>query len=156
MDTSVPETQTTRLTVLYDEKCAVCRRARDWLLTQHCFVQVELVPAGSAVARSRYGSVPWLGSELVAVDDIGRVWVGPAAFLTCLWATVRYRSWAYRLAGPTLAPLAQRFFMFITKRRDRWSGWIGRDDPSCTWCEEMQFWNLDVPPRADSSPGDDQ
>jgi predicted DCC family thiol-disulfide oxidoreductase YuxK len=138
--------ETGKLTVLYDETCALCRRARDWLLTQPCFVQVELLPSGSAVAKDRYGAVPWLGQELVVVDDQGRAWVGPAAFLTCLWATVRFRPWSYRLATPHLAPLAERFFMFVTKRRDRWSAWLGRDDPSCSWCDQVQFWNNPSPP----------
>jgi hypothetical protein len=71
--------------------------------------------------------------------------VGPAAFLTCLWATVRFRPWAYRLATPHLAPLAERFFMFVTKRRDRWSAGLGRDDPTCSWCEQVQFWNDEAP-----------
>jgi predicted DCC family thiol-disulfide oxidoreductase YuxK len=132
--------ETAKLTVLYDESCGLCRRCRDWLLTQPCLVEVELLPSGSPESRDRVGAVPWLGKELVAVDDRGRVWVGPAAFLTCLWATVRYRAWAYRLAGPRLAPLAERFFMLVSKRRDRWSAWLGRDDPNCTWCDEIGFY----------------
>jgi predicted DCC family thiol-disulfide oxidoreductase YuxK len=122
------------LTILYDERCALCRRARDWLLTQRCFLRVELVAAGSEEARRRFGAVPWLGTELVVADDLGRVWVGPAAFLTCLWATVRYRPWAYVLAGPRLAPLAERFFKLVSKRRDRWSARLD-DGPDCSWCE---------------------
>ncbi len=133
------DTPTERLTVLYDESCAVCRRCRDWLLTQPCFVEVELAPAGSPEARARFGEVSWVGKELVAVDDAGRVWVGPAAFLTCLWATVRYRPWAYRLAGPRLAPLAERFFHLVTKRRDRFSAWITREEPDCTWCDQIRL-----------------
>jgi predicted DCC family thiol-disulfide oxidoreductase YuxK len=126
-----------RLTILYDETCGFCRRCRDWLLAQSCLVQVELLPAGSVVARERYGAVPWLGRELVAVDDRGRVWVGPAAFLTCLWATARYRPWAYRLAGPKLASMTERFFMHVTKNRDRWSAWHEGPDPDCTWCDQL-------------------
>lgn len=127
-----------RLTVLYDERCAFCRRCRDWLLTQPCFVEMDLVAAGSPMARDQFGSLPWLGQELLVADQTGRVWVGPAAFLVCLWATVRYRAWAYRLTGPTLAPMATRFFMHISKRRDRWSAWI-REDPECSWCEQVQM-----------------
>src|SRR5438876_6017750 len=98
-----PET----LTVIYDESCALCRRCRDWLLTQPCMVSVELVPSGDPATRARFPELtPWLGRDLVVVDDRGHAWVGPAAFLTCLWATARYRPWAYRLAGPRLAPLA--------------------------------------------------
>jgi predicted DCC family thiol-disulfide oxidoreductase YuxK len=135
---SVLEDATTQLTVLYDERCALCRRCRDWLLGQPCLVDVELLPAGSLIAKSRFGTIPWLGAELVAVDQTGRVWVGPAAFLTCLWATVRFRAWSYRLAGPTLAPLAERFFMQVSKRRDRVSAWVvRREDPECSWCDEI-------------------
>jgi predicted DCC family thiol-disulfide oxidoreductase YuxK len=129
-----------KLTVLYDETCSFCRRCRDWLLGQPCFIEVELLAAGSPPARERYGTLPWLGRELVAVDQAGRAWVGPAAFLTCLWATVRYRPWAYRLSQPGMAPLAERFFRFVSRRRDRWSSWLGRDDPECSWCEQNRLW----------------
>jgi predicted DCC family thiol-disulfide oxidoreductase YuxK len=127
-----------RLTVLYDERCGFCRRCRDWLLTQPCLVEVELLPAGSDEARGRYSELPWFGKELVVLDDEGRVWLGPAAFLTCLWATARYRSWSYRLAEPYLAGLTERFFMFVSGRRDRWSDWLGRADPDCSWCDELR------------------
>jgi predicted DCC family thiol-disulfide oxidoreductase YuxK len=83
--------------------------------------------------------MPWLGSELVVVDQHGRAWVGPAAFVICLWATVRYRAWSYRLSAPTLAPLAERFFLMISKRRDRWSEWLRRDDPDCSWCDQVSL-----------------
>lgn len=128
-----------RLTILYDERCAFCRRCRDWLLTQPCLLPVELLPARSDVARARYGAVPWLGNELVAVDERRNAWVGPAAFLMCLWVTARYRGWAHRLAGPTLAPMAERFFMFVSKRRDRWSSWLARDELDCTWCDQVRL-----------------
>ena len=129
----------TTLTVLYDERCALCRRCRDWLLTQPCLVPVELLAAGSAEARARFGGLPWLGRELIAVDDQGRAWVGPAAFLTCLWATVRYRRWAYRLSTPKLAPLAERFFMMVSRRRDRWSGRLDPNDSDCSWCDQVSM-----------------
>jgi predicted DCC family thiol-disulfide oxidoreductase YuxK len=133
---TVPAERTRRLTVLYDERCRFCLRCRDWLLGQACLVEVELLPAGSSIARERYGAFPLLGDELVVFDDRGRGWVGAAAFLVCLWATVRYRGWAYRLARPGLAPHAGRFFMFVSKRRDRWNRWLDRDN-DCTYCDEV-------------------
>lgn len=126
------------LTVLYDESCRVCRRCRDWLLTQPCLLPVRLVPAGSPVARTQYAAVaPWLGRELIVVDDAGRAWVGPAAFVTCLWATARYRAISYSLARPSLAPLAERFFVFVSKRRDRFARWGADEEPECSWCDEV-------------------
>ena len=126
---------TSKLTILYDERCAVCRRCRDWLVTQPCLVEVQLLPAGSQEAKEKYGSLPWLGAELIAVNDNGDAWIGPAGFLAALWATKRYRSWSYRLSGPTLAPLAERFFWWVSKKRDRWSSWMSADDPECSWCD---------------------
>jgi predicted DCC family thiol-disulfide oxidoreductase YuxK len=125
------------LTVLYDENCVLCRRARDWLLTQPCYEPVELVAAGSPAAKKRFGSVPWLGSELVVANDQGQVWIGPAAFLTCLWATRRYRAWSYRLSGPTLAPLAERFFHLVSKQRRRYGRYVGKA-ADCSWCDSKE------------------
>lgn len=134
MTTQTMQGAPARLTILYDETCALCRRARDWLLTQPCLVEVELLPAGSAEARTRYGALPWLGAELVAVDDRGNAWVGPPAFLACMWATRRYRTWAFRLSRPSLMPRAEQFFRWVSRRRDRFGSWI--DDDGCSWCEQ--------------------
>src|SRR5262245_37843922 len=105
------------LTVLFDPGCALCRRCCDWMLRQATFVNMKFVSCTGAEARARYGDLPWLGDELIVVGDGGEVWVGPAAFLTCLWALVRYREWSYRLAGPAFAPLAERFFHALSSRR---------------------------------------
>ncbi|MGH2807006.1 MAG: DCC1-like thiol-disulfide oxidoreductase family protein [Actinomycetota bacterium] len=127
---------TRQITVLYDERCALCRRCRDWLSTQPCMVPVALVPAGSPDVRWRYPQLePWLGHELVVVDNEGRGWIGPAAFVVCLWATARYRSISYTLARPAFAPLAEQFFMFVSKRRDRFGSWVDPGDADCSWCE---------------------
>jgi hypothetical protein len=73
-------------------------------------------PCTAAEARLRYGDIPWLEDELVVVGDAGEVWAGPAAFLVCLWALVDWREWSFRLAGPAFAPLAERFFLFLSSK----------------------------------------
>lgn len=126
------------MTVLYDESCALCRRCRDWLLTQPCLVPVQLVPAGLPPVRRAYAEAEqWLGKELVVVDQAGRAWVGPAAFVICLWATAKYRAISYTLGRPRFAPLAERFFMFVSKRRDRFGRWVHEDESDCSWCDEV-------------------
>jgi predicted DCC family thiol-disulfide oxidoreductase YuxK len=117
-----------KLTVVYDEECALCRRCRQWLEGQPTHVPLEFLAAGAAAARDRYGSVPWLGADLVVADEQGNVWAGPAAFLMCLWATVQYREWSYRLSGRTLAPLAERFFLFVSHNRRRIGRVVGSND----------------------------
>ena len=106
-----------QLTVLYDETCALCLRCKAWLAGQAPFVRMEILACQSSAARERYGSVPWLGQELVVVSDEGDVWAGPAAFIVALWALREWREWSYRLSGPELAPLAERFFHAISSNR---------------------------------------
>jgi len=119
-----------RLVVLYDEACALCVRCRSWLGDQPSFIELPFMPSGSPEARAVYGAVPWLGAELVVVSDDGDVWVGPAAFLMCLWALRDYREWSYRLSGPAFAPLAERFFHAISGRR-RWIASFFDDPARC-------------------------
>jgi predicted DCC family thiol-disulfide oxidoreductase YuxK len=128
----------TELTVLYDERCAFCVRCRDWLATQPVLVDVELVPAGSDRGQALVEGAAWVGKELVVLDDEGRAWTGPDAFLMCLWATARYRGWAFRFNGPHAGRFAERFFLHVSKRRGRYSQWLGPVDPECTYCDDVR------------------
>ena len=76
----------------------------------------SLTASGRGAHAPRPG-FPWLGAELVVVDEWGRVWVGPAAFLLCLWATLRYREWGARLSAPTTSGMAEQFFHAISSHR---------------------------------------
>jgi predicted DCC family thiol-disulfide oxidoreductase YuxK len=131
--------QRTKLTVVYDERCAFCRRCRVWLAGQPVLVAVELLPSGSPAARARFDDAPWLGNDLVVIDDEGHTWVGPAAFLMCLWATAKYRSWAFRFTEPGFERFAERFFLHVSKRRGAYGAWLGNDDPDCTYCDDVQM-----------------
>ena len=77
--------------------------------------------------------LPWLGQELVVVDEFGNTWIGPAAFLVAIWSTRRYRPWAYRLSEPSFAPMAERFFHMISARRKRIGAMVS--SPECTYCQ---------------------
>ena len=136
--TAIADAPARALTVLYDDRCAFCLRCKEWLEGQPCFVPVELLPARSEAAARRFPDVQHRGQELIVADDAGRVWVGPPAYLMCMWATARYRSWSYALSQPALAPLATRFFLWVSGRRARWSAWLHRDDPDCPWCATME------------------
>ena len=131
-----------RLTVLYDSKCELCVRCHDFLAVSRTLVPLELLSCHSRAVRERYGSVPWLGEELVVVSDEGDVWVGAAAFLVSMWALADYREWSYRLSGPTLAPLAERFFVALSSRRRRIASLLGKPR-----CEDGDTCSLDHAPR---------
>jgi predicted DCC family thiol-disulfide oxidoreductase YuxK len=107
----------TSLTVFYDADCAFCRRCRDWLDGQETFCDVTLVAANGPAATADLAGLP-LGAELVVVADTGDVWIGPKAFVMCLWATTAYRVWSQRLSAPVLGPLARRFFQAVSSKRD--------------------------------------
>jgi predicted DCC family thiol-disulfide oxidoreductase YuxK len=105
------------LTILFDPGCVLCQKCCNWMLGQPSYVELRFVPCDGSEARARYGDLPWLADELIVVGDGGEVWVGPAAFLTCLWALEAWREWSYRLAGPAFAPLVERFFLGLSSRR---------------------------------------
>lgn len=106
------------LTVLYDARCGLCSNARRWLLQQRQLVPLELVAAGSDEALRRFPTLAEAEpSELVVVSDEGDVYRGPSAWIVCLWALEDFRDWSFRLAGPTLLPLARPAFEWISTRR---------------------------------------
>ena len=121
------------LTVLFDPGCSLCQRCRAWMLAQASYVPLTFLACTSEEARRRFGGIPWLADELIVVGDGGEVWVGPAAFLVCLWALIDWRDWSFRLAGPTFAPLAERFFLFLSSKRRAVAALFDHDcrDGSC-------------------------
>jgi predicted DCC family thiol-disulfide oxidoreductase YuxK len=120
-----PLMKTRRLTVVYDDQCELCRRCSTWLRFQPTYVPLELLPVSAAREEPRLQGIPWLGAELVVVDQRGHLWVGAAAFIMCLWATRDWRAWSYRLSGPAFAPLAERFFHAISSHRGRIGAFLG-------------------------------
>jgi predicted DCC family thiol-disulfide oxidoreductase YuxK len=122
-----------KLIVLFDPSCALCQRSRAWMLREEAYVDLQFLACSGADARARFGDIPWLGDELVVVGDTGEVWVGPAAFLTCLWALVRWREWSYRLSGPAFAPVAERFFRALSSKRKGLAALLDHDcaDGAC-------------------------
>jgi predicted DCC family thiol-disulfide oxidoreductase YuxK len=107
-------------------------------VTQPVLVEMELVGAGTAEARRRFPDVERRGSELVVIDERGQLWIGAEAFVMCLWATARYRSWAYRLSQPGMAPVAEAFFRTLSKRRESLSDWLWPAE-ECDECNDLDL-----------------
>ena len=120
-----------RLTVVYDGDCELCRRCSTWLRYQPTYVPLDLLATSAAREDQRFAGVPWLGAELVVIDERGSIWVGAAAFIVCLWATQEWREWSYRLSGPSFAPLAERFFHAISNHRGRIGAFLGPTVDDC-------------------------
>jgi predicted DCC family thiol-disulfide oxidoreductase YuxK len=115
----VTETALSRVTVLYDARCSLCRTARTWLEGQAQLVPLEFVAAASDEARERF---PFLDpastlEDLTVVGDGGEVWVGAKAWLVCLWALDGKRGLAERLSSPALMPGARAVIGFLSRHR---------------------------------------
>ena len=118
------------LYVLYDEKCELCKRLKDWLLGQRCWIALGLIPAGSARAKAKFPGLEQIAgsTDLVVVSDTGEVYLNNHAWIMCLYALEEYRDWALRLASPTLLPFARRAFETLSKNRATISRWIGASE----------------------------
>jgi hypothetical protein len=117
-----------KLSVLYDLHCAASIRLRSWVTKQPKYLPVEFIPARSSLADRLFPGLSGLGHpmELVAVDDRGGVYRGTRAWIMCLFALKEYRSWALRLADPSLLPLAQRAVLLLSRTSIRVSRGLSR------------------------------
>lgn len=121
VDTSWPPQ---RYTVVYDDQCELCRRCRHWLATQPTLVELRFLSTSEAAAEQRYGHLPFYRVELMVISDEGHAWIGPEAFIMCLWATRRWRGLSYKISGPTFGSLAERFFHALSSKRSVVSGML--------------------------------
>jgi predicted DCC family thiol-disulfide oxidoreductase YuxK len=98
-----------RLVVLHDPGCPLCVRFASWLSGQALLVPVDLVPAGSAVARQLFPDLAHAATlrDITVVGSDGSVWTNEHAWVMCLWATRAHRGLAERLALPRWLPLAR-------------------------------------------------
>ena len=144
------------LTVVYDSNCPLCRRCRQWVLAQSQLVSFRFVAASEPWVVSWLGSLVPVGDELVVVDDQGAVWVGPDAFIVCLWGLTRYRSLARRLQRPGAKTLAKQAFHLVSSGRSVASLFI-KGDTSAEGLESgsnMQSYETECSDRSCSVPAD--
>lgn len=109
------------ITVLYDPHCRLCLRARYWLKDQPQFVPLRFVGAGTDRAREILPDLDPASTlrELTVVGSDGAVYRGAKAWLVCLWALRKYRSWAMTLGSPELLPAARRFINWVSRHRGK-------------------------------------
>ena len=113
-----------KLTVLYDAQCEVCRSARDWLRDQATFVRLRFVAAGSGTAMRLYPGLDHDSTlrDITVIDDGGRIYTGPKAWVMCLWATREHRARAISLTSPAMWPFARRFIAWVSTHRESLGG----------------------------------
>ena len=89
------------LTVLYDDRCPLCRRLRTWLANQATVVPVEFLAAASPEAVRRFPALdhPTTVTVLTVVAADGALYQGERAWLMCAWTLPRWQPVAEHLSG---------------------------------------------------------
>lgn len=131
------------LTVVYDDACQLCLRCRAWLENARQLVPIEFVPASDLAAVRQLGLDPAvlpIGDELVVVgrtsaNEPELIWIGPDAFITCLWALADHRQLAGRLQRPSMRPVAKRAFQALSLGRGSISNVLATAVPIDRACE---------------------
>ncbi|HKH46105.1 MAG TPA: DCC1-like thiol-disulfide oxidoreductase family protein [Thermoanaerobaculia bacterium] len=115
------------LTVLFDQDCPLCCRARTWLGRQAALVPLKFVPAGSLVAQRLFPGLDHAATlrEITVIGDQGEIYRGAKAWLMCLWALHDYREMAIRWSDAGRIEYARRFVAWVSKHRFRLSWLIG-------------------------------
>ena len=117
------------LYVLYDGKCAFCRRCRGWLAQQPAFVLLAFIPLQSPEVTTRFPGIERFHPDerLVVISDAGEIWQGDGAWIMCLWALREFREWSQRLTNPVLRPFARQVCERVSENRHAISRWFAEE-----------------------------
>jgi predicted DCC family thiol-disulfide oxidoreductase YuxK len=122
-----------KLYVLYDPKCEICRRLKDWILVQRSWIGIAVLEAGSEKAKRLFPELEQIATQddlaviLVQDNDEGAVYLNDHAWIMVLYAMVEYREWAARLTHPLLMPLARQAFAALSKNRHFLSSFLSTE-----------------------------
>ena len=108
-----------KLYVLYDPKCELCCRLKNWILVQRSWIGIAVVEQGSEKARRLFPELERIATkeDLAVISDEGAVYLNDRAWIMVLYAMVDYRDWAAKLTNPLLMPLARQAFAALSKNR---------------------------------------
>ena len=118
-----------KLYVLYDPKCELCCRLKNWILVQRSWIGLAVLEQGSEKARRLFPELERIATrdDLAVISDEGAVYLNEHAWIMALYAMVEYRDWAERLAHPLLMPLARQAFAALSKNRHFISNWLSSE-----------------------------
>jgi len=117
--------------VLYDPKCELCCRLKNWILVQRSWIGIAVMEAGSEKAKRLFPELEQIAGkdDLAVISDEGAVYLNDRAWIMVMYAMVEYREWASRLTHPLLMPLARQAFAALSKNRRLLSRMLSSDDP---------------------------
>src|SRR5215831_17230251 len=108
-----------KLYVLYDPKCELCCRLKNWILVQRSWIGIAVLEQGSEKARRLFPELERIATneDLAVISDEGAVYLNDRAWIMVMYAMVDYREWAARFTHPLLMPLARQAFAALSKNR---------------------------------------
>ena len=120
-----------KLYVLYDPRCELCCRLKNWILVQRSWIGLALVEQGSEKAKRLFPELDRIAGkeDLAVISDEGAVYLNDRAWIMVMYAMVEYREWAARLTHPVLMPLARQAFAALSKNRHWLSNMLSSEDP---------------------------
>ncbi len=120
-----------KLYVLYDPKCELCWRLKNWILVQRSWIGLAVVEQGSEKAKRLFPEMDRIAGkeDLAVISDEGAVYLNDRAWIMVLYAMLEYREWASRLTHPVLMPLARQAFAALSKNRHWLSKMLNAEDP---------------------------
>ena len=119
-----------KLYVLYDPKCELCCRLKNWILVQRSWLGIAVLEQGSERARRLFPELERIAGkdDLAVISDEGAVYLNDRAWIMVMYAMVEYREWASRLTHPLLMPLARQAFAALSKNRHSISRWLSSEN----------------------------
>lgn len=120
-----------KLYVLYDPKCELCCRLKDWILVQRSWLGLAVIAQGSEKAKRLFPDLDHIATkdDLAVISDEGDVYLNDRAWIMVLYAMVEYCDWASRLTHPLLMPLARQAFAALSKNRHFISSLLNTENP---------------------------
>jgi predicted DCC family thiol-disulfide oxidoreductase YuxK len=108
-----------KLYVLYDPKCELCCRLKNWILVQRSWIGIAVLEQGSEKARRLFPELERIATkdDLAVISDEGAVYLNDRAWIMVMYAMVEYREWATRLSDPLLMPLVRQAFAALSSNR---------------------------------------
>jgi predicted DCC family thiol-disulfide oxidoreductase YuxK len=146
-----------KLYVLYDPKCELCCRLKNWILVQRSWMGLAVLEQGSEKARRLFPELERIATrdDLAVISDEGAVYLNEHAWIMVLYALVEYRDWAERLAHPLLMPLARQAFAALSKNRLFISNWLS-SEKIAEELRKVEIQSCPLPATAASASGDEE
>jgi predicted DCC family thiol-disulfide oxidoreductase YuxK len=123
------------LTVLYDERCPLCRRLKRWLSRQPALFPIEFLGADTTEAHRRFPDLDHGRTTrvLTVVTSDGAVYEGERAWLVCAWALPGWQPLAEGLGGG----MRLRVLAVVARAVDVYRHRLVPDPRPCATCPRL-------------------